>query len=231
VALCFCLLPRTSHAQLSSYTQNFEAMSLADPAALSANGWLVYVEDWDVAHNELGGYTLPAANGGNAVSKLVMNYGGATQGLQQLMVYSNYNDRTALNAFVETYLYREQTIAAADAGKAIVFRFDAARSDWYGAAYGPSATAFLRVVNPAQGGATTLERTVDMTNAAQAWTTYELTLQLDPSLAGQNLQFGFSNWQTGFDPTLVLYDNLLFVPDQALPATPATWGQIKGRYR
>lgn len=230
VAVALCLVPVASHAQLLPYVQNFESMNMADPNALLAEGWNAYVNDFDGSHNYLWGYGFQAPNGGNAASAIVTGQGGAGQGAQQLSIYSNYNDNNAATGFVETNVYKEMTIDGASVGKTVLFRFDAKHGDWTGAAHNPTAAAFFKVLNPAQGWATTHFITLDMSAIPPTWGTYQLTLPIDATLPGQILQFGFMNVQTGYDPTAVFYDNITFAPDAAVPAGATTWGHVKGLY-
>jgi hypothetical protein len=231
VAAVLCFTPLVSHAQLATYTQTFESMNMADPNALLADGWNAYVNDFDGAHNYMYGYGFQAPNGGNAASAIVTGQGGAGQGLQQLSVYSNYNDNNSATGYVEMNVYKEQTIGAADVGKTVLFRFDAKHGNWAGAAHAPTAAAFIKTLNPAAGYATTHFVTTDMTTVPETWGTYAVTFTIDPTLVGQILQFGFMDTQTGYDPTVIFYDNILFAPDQAVPAGTTSWGKVKGMYR
>ncbi len=230
VAAFLCFTPLASWAQLSAYSQNFETLNMADPNALLNDGWNAYVNDFDGGHNYLFGYGFAAPNGGNAASAVINGQGGAGQGNQQLSIYSNYNDNNAATGYVETNVYEQQTIGNADVGKTVLFRFDAKHGDWASAAHAPTAAAFIKTLNPAQGYATTHFVTTDMTSAPPTWGTYSVSLTIDPSLVGQLLQFGFMDTQTGYDPTVVFYDNINFFPDQATPVGNTSWGKVKSLY-
>ena len=230
VAALLCLVPIASHAQLAPYSQNFESLNMADPNALLSNGWNAFVNDFDGAHNDLFGYGFAAPNGGNAASAIVTGQGGAAQGNLQLSIYSNYNDNNAATGFVETNVYQQQTIGNADVGKTVLFRFDAKHGNWAGAQHGPTAAAFIKTLDPAQGYLTTHFLTTDMTTVPETWGTYSVTLTIDPTLVGQLLQFGFMDTQTGYDPTVIFYDNIQFAPDQATPVNHTSWGMVKSLY-
>jgi len=226
------LAPVASWAQLVPYTQNFETLNAADPNALLADGWYAYVNVYDGSHNYQYGYGFAAPNGGNAASAIVTGQGGASQGNQQLSVYSNYNDNVQGNGwYVEMNVYQQQNIGPGDIGKVALFRFDGKRGDWSAAQHSPTAAAFIKTLNPAAGWATTHFITFDMTSLPSVWGTYSLSLALDPSLAGQVLQFGFMDTCTYYDPTVVFYDNIQFAPDAATPARSTTWGKLKAAYR
>src|SRR5512138_18690 len=119
--------PSASHAALSAYTQNFEGLVMADPAALSADGWIVYGNVFTPGLVYLYGYgPYPAPNGGNAFSAIDAGQGGPEQGAQQLSVYNDYNNLDHANGNrVESNVYREQTITAASVGQTWTFQFDA----------------------------------------------------------------------------------------------------------
>ena len=235
-AALLCLAPVASQADLATYVQDFEGMVLADPAALSGDGWLVYGNVFSPDHTAwyYGYGPYPAPNGGNGFSALVSDQGGPLQGVQQLSIYNDYNNTTEHEAgnLVEANVYREQTVGAADVGKTCVFRFDAKHGVWPNPIRGtPTALAFIKTLNPNAGWAMTNFVTVDMTSVPETWAAYEIQLAIDASLAGQILQIGFASTATEFDPTVIFYDNISFFPDQAVPVGKTTWGALKSLYR
>ena len=201
------LAPAASHATLAPYSQNFEALTLADPAALSTDGWVVYGNVYTLAHAYIYGYgTFPAPNGGSAFCGIVTGEGGVDQGNQQMSVYSDYNNADhGNNRLIESNVFHEQPIALADVGNIWTFQFDAKLGNLTGAS---TALAFIKTVNPAAGFATTNFITADMTSIPTTWTTHRISLKIDASLVGQLLQFGFSNTATGYVSSGVFYDNL-----------------------
>ena len=200
------LLPAATLA-LVPYSQNFEGMVQASPTALSANGWLVYGNVFSPTAVYLYGYgPFPAPNGSGAFSAIDAGQGGDQQGLQQLAVYSDYNntDHGAGN-LIESNVYREQTVVAGDVGKTWVFAFDAKRGNLAGAS---EAKAFIKTLNPAAGWALTNFVSADMTTIPETWSNYSISLTIDASLVGQIFQIGFLNTATFYEPSAIFYDNV-----------------------
>jgi hypothetical protein len=230
-AVLLLLGPAVSHADLSSYTQNFEGMALADPAALSADGWLVYGNVFDPTHTiyYYGYGPFPAPNPGGGFSALVSGQGGPAQGAQQLSVYSDYNNGDHANGnWVESNVYEEQTVGAADVGSKWTFKFDAKLGNLSG---GTTALAFIKTLNPAAGYAMTNFLTVDLTTIPASWGTFSISINIDPSLVGQLLQFGFANTATHYEGSGVFYDNVSFTRDQPTPVREQSWSSLKAQYR
>lgn len=208
-------VPSTSHAALASYSQNFESLVQADPAALSSDGWVVYGNVFTPTYAFIYGYgSFPAPNGGPAFCSIDINQGGTGQGVQQLSVYNDYNNTShAQGNWVEANVYREQTISAADVGRTWRFRFDAK----LGNLVAPTiATAFLKTLNPAAGFATTNFRPLDMTVIPPTWGTYEILITVGSGLVGQLMQFGFSSTATSYAGSGVFYDNIVWEDDTPL---------------
>ena len=116
-AALLVLAPTVSHAALTAYHQDFETLVMADPAALSNDGWLVYGNVFDpTGVNWIYGYgPFPAPNPGAGFCALVTGQGGTEQGTQQLSVYNDYNNIDhAIGRRIESNVYREQTVSAAD---------------------------------------------------------------------------------------------------------------------
>lgn len=231
-AAFLCLAPTVSQAQLSAYTQNFESLVQADPAALSNDGWVVFGNVFDPTHTVYyyGYGPFPAPNPGGGFSALVSGQGGPSQGNQQLSVYSDYNNGDHGNGnLVESNVYHEQTIGAADVGQIAVFQFDAKHGAWSGGS--ATTAAFIKTLNPAAGYATTHLVTVDLTGAPESWGTYSIMLPIDASLVGQLFQFGFVNTATHYDSSGMFYDNINFSPTGVVPAPSVSWGRVKANYR
>jgi len=210
VAALLCLVPVASQAALSSYIGNFESLDALSSTALSGDGWLVYGNVFTPAMVYKYGYgPYPAPNLTNAFCDVATGQGGDLQGLQQLSVYSDYNntaEHTAGN-WVESNTYHEQTVAAGDVGNTWTFQFDAKLGNLTG---GSTALAFLKTLNPSAGWTITNFLTVNTTAIPATWNTYSVSLAIDASLVGQLLQFGFANTATSFVSSGVYYDNVVF---------------------
>ncbi len=213
--------PATSQAVLSGYTQNFESLVQADPAALANDGWVVYGNVFTPAMVYVYGYgPFPAPNPGGGFSAIEAGQGGAGQGVQQLSVYSDYNNLDHANGrLIESNVFHEQTIAAGDIGTRWTFQFDAK----LGNLVSPStAQAFIKTLDPDSGYATTNFFTADMTTIPATWATYSISIDVVAGLTGQLMQFGFTNLATNYVSSGVLYDNLSWQLTGTLdaPGTP-----------
>jgi hypothetical protein len=204
-----------ANAALMDYSQDFEALntwttdSSTGNTSLSNDGWLVYANVYDSSGSFLYPYgPFPAPNPaspGPAFSLVIDGQGGAPQGTNQLVVFSDYNNFGAHSNgdLIESNVFQEQMIASADIGKTLVFSFDAKKGD---IARASTATAFIKTV----AFDTSLSNwiTLDTTALPDLWDTYELSLMIDPSLVGQKVQFGFANVASFFEPSGVFYDNI-----------------------
>jgi hypothetical protein len=232
-ALLICLMPVMASAQLSGYGQDFETLGQTDTGALGADGWLVYGNVFAPdGVTYIGGYgAFPAPNSGPpyAFCTIAAGEGGAAQGAQQLVVFSDYNNADAHNAgnIVESNVFHEQTIAAGDVGGKWFFTFQAKHGDLAGAS---TALAFIKTLDPGNGYATTNFITVDMTSIPATWGDYALSIDIVPSLAGQILQFGFSNRATNFEASGTFYDNVSFFMDGAISAQESSFGKVKALF-
>jgi hypothetical protein len=212
LAAAFLLLaPAASQAALVSYSQNFETLTQADPAALSNDGWVVYGNVYTAGGSWIYGYgTFPAPNGSSAFCSIDAGQGGALQGLQQLSVYSDYNNTDqALGRLIEADVFHEQTIGAADLHTTWTFQFDAK----LGNLVSPTkAVAFIKTIDPLHSYATTNYINLDMTAIPATWNTYTISIALDSTaLAGQFLQFGFGSTTSNYVGSGVFYDNITFM--------------------
>lgn len=218
-----CMIPAAGQA-ITAYNQNFEALVQTDSDALSADGWLIYGNVYAPDETYLYGYgAFPAPNHNLAFCQIVLDQGGPDQGDQQLVVFSDYEnrDRDAGN-IIESNVFQEQTIALADVGTAWVFSFDAKLGNIEGAS---TATAFIKTLDPSSGYATTNLISEDMTSILDTWTHYRLGIEIDASLEGQIIQFGFANLSTYAEGSGIYYDNLDFSRNTIdVPSTPAFAG-------
>jgi hypothetical protein len=208
---------------LAPYEQDFEALSQSSPTALADDGWLVYGNVFTPGGTYLYGYgPFPAPNDGAAFCAIAVNEGGDEQGLQQLAVYSDYNNLDHGNGnLVESNVFQEQTVIAGDVGLIWRFAFQAKRGNIEGAS---TALAFIKTLDPASGYTTTNFITADMTAIPETWGGYALTITIDAGLVDQILQIGFANTATGYQGSGIFYDNLRFevvgqvnVADGSLP--------------
>ncbi len=229
VVAVLALLPATGMA-LNGYGQDFEGLNQADTSALGNDGWLVFANvfgpDWSYWY----GYgTFPAPNDGAAFCAIAAGEGGAQQGMQQLSVYSDYNNGDHANgAHIESNVFQEQTVGPGDVGETWVFNFDAKLGNLGGSS---TALAFIKTLDPNAGYAMTNFITMDTTNLDPAWGSYSLSIVIDASLVGQILQFGFSNTATNYEPSGMVYDNVLFYKTGAVDNENASWGEVKSLFR
>jgi hypothetical protein len=215
--------PLSSHADVSAYSQNFELLAPAAQGqgnnnALSADGWLAYANIFAADGAYITGHFYGGApNGSSAFSGVAVGAGGPQQGQKQLVVYSNYLNGGAHSngQLIESLVYQERTVAAADVGATWLFQFDAA----LGTLAAPStAQAFVKTLDPANFYQVTGFRSIDMSAVTGTWGTYSISFT-NTAGAGQILQFGFSNVATHFAGSGVAYDNISFaaspVPEPA----------------
>ena len=213
-----CLVPVASFA-LTPYHQDFEALNQADPFALGDDTWVVFGNVYDPAMNYLYGYgTFPAPNDGLAFCQIVLGEGGEGQGVQQLVVFSDYeNVDHAAGNWIESNTFQEQTINAADVGQIWRFRFSVKRGNLE---LQSTALAFIKTLDPASGWTTTNFVTADMTVTPDTWRSYSLLIEIDASLEGQILQIGFSNTATLYESSAVYYDNIDWAIDPNVSSVP-----------
>jgi hypothetical protein len=223
-----CLIPGAGLA-LGPYTQDFEGLNQADTAALGNDGWLVFANvfgpDWAYWY----GYgVFPAPNDGFGFSAIVTGEGGAAQGAQQMVAFSDYNNADhAAGAYIESNVFQEQVIGPGDVTEVWFFHFQAKMGNLEG---GSTALAFIKTLDPNNGYATTNFLTLDMTAIPDTWGDYLLYIFIDPSLDGQLLQFGFSNTATNYEGSGVYYDNVRF---QISPVAneEMSFGSVKSLFR
>jgi hypothetical protein len=221
------LAPATGQA-IDPYSQDFEFLVQTDPAALADDGWVVYGNVYTPGGDYMYGYgTFPAPNDGFAFCQVDVNQGGVEQGWQQLVVFSDYNNVDHANGnIIESNVFQEMTVTAADVGTAWRFEFQAKRGNIAGAS---TAKAFLKTLDPASGYATTNYVTLDMTAIPETWGGYSLSLPITADLEGQLFQFGFSNTATLYESSGIFYDNIIVYQDDASPVPDAAAGLHLGQ--
>lgn len=222
-AVLLLVVPAASRADLTPYSQDFETLVQSDPAALANDGWLVFGNVFDpTGTTYLYGYgPFPAPNTGAAFCAIDVGQGGPPQGSQQLSVYSDYNNTDhGLGYRIESNVFHEQTIGAADVGNTWVFQFDAKRGNLAGSS---TALAFIKTLSPPTYVLTNFI-TLNTTAIPTTWGTYSVFITVDASLVGQVLQFGFLSNATNYESSGIFYDNLSWgqgvtsVPDLRRPA-------------
>jgi len=231
VVVLMCAVTATGYA-ITPYSQDFESLTVSDPNALSNDGWLVYGNVYSPTMTYLYGYgPYPAPNHNLAFSQIVTGEGGIDQGDQQLSVFSDYeNTDQAIGNIIESNVYREWTVAAADTGLVWTFAFQAKLGNLEGAS---TAAAFIKTLDPNNGYALTHFETVDMTSIPATWGGYSVQLYVDSSLVGQIFQIGFLNTATNYEGSGVFYDNVVLssMSVTGVPAvTPFAGGTLAANY-
>ncbi|MGD2054697.1 MAG: VPLPA-CTERM sorting domain-containing protein [Gammaproteobacteria bacterium] len=220
VMLSMLTLAPSSNAALVNYSQNFEALHQADPAALGNDGWRVFANVYNSDKTFYRDYgVLVAPNGGAGFSTIT-----TIQGNQQLKVFSDYsNSDHADGKWIEALVFQQQTISASEVGSIWNFTFDVKQGDQIPES---SSNAYLRTFNSALD--MTSESIFNTTAFGTSWGTKTLSLEIDNSLVGQLLQFGFSSTASNYTPSGVLYDNISFSSAPAVPIPGAVWLMMSG---
>lgn len=230
-ALTIALLPVAASAQLTTYAQDFESLVQADTGALGADGWKIFANVFSSGGAYLYGYgVFPAPNdpGAPAFCLIADGQGGGGQGLQQLVTFSDYNNPDhGVGNIIETNVFQEFTAGAGDVGTTWKFQFDAKHGDLAGAS---TALAFIKTLDPNAGYALTNFITLDVTNIAATWGTYEISIFIDANLAGQLVQIGFLTTASNYEPSGMFYDNVSFAIEGAVPTNDSSMSQIKSLF-
>jgi hypothetical protein len=220
----------TAAADITTYSQDFEGLNQASPSALGDDGWLVGANVFDSSGGFLYNYfAFPAPNGGPAFSSITNGQGGAAQGNQQLVTYSDYNNGDHANGnLIEANFFRDFTVGASNVGQTWHFSFDYKRGDIGG---GTTAFAFIKTLDPNNNFALTNFVTLETTNASTLWSSHTLSLFIDASLVGQLFQIGFLNTATNYESSGIIYDNINVVPSPTGLALLAGAGLVASRRR
>ena len=229
-ALVACLIPAMAHAQITPYGQNFETLSPADGGALSGDGWLVFANVFspDGLTYYYGYGPFPAPNGTGAFCDVVTGQGGASQGANQLVTYSDYaNGDQGVGNRIETNVYQEWAVDGSNVGQNWIFDFDAKKGNLE---LSSTALAFIKTLDPNAGYAMTNFVTVDMTNIPATWSHYQISIAVDASLAGQVLQIGFLTNASNYEGSGIFYDNINFNIDGVIPVDNSSWGELKSKF-
>jgi hypothetical protein len=200
------LTATTGWADVQATTHDFESLVQVDPAALTNDGWLVFANVFAVGGVYLYGYgPFVAPNGGPAFCGITSGQGGPTQGAQQLVVYSDYNNADhQVGNLIESNVFLEQTVDASDVGNTFRFTFDAKMGDL---ASPSTASAFIKVIDNVNFTLSGFQ-SIDMTTIPTTWGTYSLEITLDSSHVNHFFQIGFSNEAANYVSSGVIYDNV-----------------------
>ncbi len=223
-AMLVLLIPSASFAQ-TLYTQDFETMDPVD-GSMAADGWNVYMNVFDDLGGFQGGWGYPAPNNVGNIDDIVTGEGGPDQGVQQLVMYSDYSAEQHgwADWLIETNLYKEWPVTA---GQGMwYFAFDVKM----GNLEAPSeAFAFIKVLDPNNGWITTQMITADMTNASTLWSRQGLEVDLSGS-EGQIVQIGFMSTASNYSACGVFYDNINFGDNDSVATDDTSLSQIKSLY-
>ncbi|MCP4144475.1 MAG: T9SS type A sorting domain-containing protein [bacterium] len=202
---------------MNPYEQDFESLDMASTSALGDDGWLVFGNVFSGTSGELlyGYGPNPAPNNPSApaFSNIVSGEGGAEQGVQQISVFSDYENSAAHVAgdVIEANVYREQIVGPLDIGKTWIFEFQAKMPFMGGVTPPSTALAFIKTLDPGNDYEITNFISEDMTSISGDWAGWTLSLTIDENLVGQYFQFGFSNSATSYASSAVVYDNVVLV--------------------
>ena len=220
----------TAGAAVAPYSQDFEGLVQGDTGALAADGWLVFANVFSAGGAYLYGYgTFPAPNDGAAFCAIANGQGGSEQGVQQLVVFSDYNNPDhGVGNLIEANVFQEQVVSAGNVGETWTFEFQAKRGNIEGTT---TALAFIKTLDPASGYAMTNFITVDMTTIPESWGGYSASIAIDSSLVGQILQFGFASTTTGYQGSGIFYDNIVFDVEGSVATEETSWSGVKSLFR
>ena len=147
-AALVCMIPAASFA-IDYYSQDFEGLTPTDTGALTADGWLVFANVFGPDMGYLYGYgVFGAPNDGGGFCQIDIDQGGADQGMNQLVVFSDYNNVDhAVGNFIEANVFQERVIAIEDVG-VYMFDFQAKMGNLEGST---TAIAFIKTLDPNAG--------------------------------------------------------------------------------
>ena len=214
--IAVCTFVSSSFADISAYSQDFEGLDINDTstAPLGNDGWLVGANVFDAGGGFVYNYfAFPAPNDGGGFTTIAAGQGGALQGAQQLNTFSDYNNGNHFDSsgfVIESNIFREYTVGAADVGETYSFEFDAKLGN---IAAPSTALAFIKTLDPNNGFALTNFLTVDAANFSGNWSTHSIDLAIDASLEGQIFQIGFLNTATAGSDSGVFYDSQTILDD------------------
>ena len=207
--------PVTQPPGIGAYSQDFEALDIADPNALSSDNWLAFANVFDPSGGYLYGYgVFGAPNGGPGFSGIATGDGGPSQGAQYLNAYSDYNngDHASGNT-INALIFQEREINPVDVGKSFSFEFDYLKTPVVTNGDGATTTnAFIKILRRSDFSFATIQLEVlDTTSASTTnWASGRLDITIDPTWVGELMQFGYESFATNYDDSGRFYDNIDF---------------------
>jgi len=228
-AVLVCMIPAAAFA-LAPYSQDFEGLDQSSPTALADDGWLIFGNVFSPGGDYLYGYgVFTAPNDGAGFCQIVLAEGGAEQGEQQFVSFSDYNNADHANGnLIEANVFQEQGILEENVGQTWVFDFQAKMGNLEG---GSTAMAFIKTLDPNNGYATTNFVIFDTTDIPDTWADYSISLEIDESLVGQLFQIGFSNIATNYEGSGVFYDNINFDVDGGVAVQDKSLSGVKSLFQ
>ena len=192
------------------YQQNFNLLPI-DPGGLIGDGWKYFINVFEGDETYRFGYGGDAPQGPQ-ISNLVTTEGGAEQEPQQLVVYSDYEccaggvGHQNPTDLVETNVFQERTIGAADVGKTFTFMFQAKGGNLAGST---TANGFIKTLRPPSFGESAVDR-ADTTGLPATWGGFTVSITIpDDTFIGDVLQFGFQTNASNGEDSGNFYDNVL----------------------
>ena len=207
--------PITQPPGINAYSQDFEALDIADPGALTNDNWLVFANVFDPTGGYLYGYgVFGAPNGGAGFSGIATGSGGADQGAQYLNAYSDYNNGDHANGnTINALLFQEREINPVDVGKTFSFEFDYLKNPQVTNGDGATTTnAFIKILRRSDFSFATIQlESLDTTGASTTtWESGRLEITIDSTWVGELMQFGYESFATNYDDSGRFYDNIDF---------------------
>lgn len=210
--VCLSLLcgGQAAFAAVSLLNTNFESNTAGDTLALP---WSWSVETFANNAGAPGGY-LGGYYPGDATSAgihAIVDGQTGPQGVNALKVYGDYGfaPNHANNQWVRTNIYQNKTLAAGDvADGALMFTFDYAAFTGAGGLDGTTlASVYFQLLSPDFNTVyTRLE--VPVTSLDTAFQSGSLSLTLDGTNVGNQLQWGFTTSTQNYSASAFLVDNL-----------------------
>jgi len=193
------------------YAQDFNELPI-NPGGLIGDGWKYFVNVFEGNEAYRFGYGGDAPQGPQ-ISNLVTTEGGPEQEPQQLVVYSDYEccaggvGHQNPTDLVETNVFQERTIGAADVGKTFTFMFQAKGGNLGGST---TANGFIKTLDPGAGFSESAVDRMDTTGLPDTWGGFTVSITIpNDTFIGHILQFGFQTNASNGEDSANFYDNVL----------------------
>jgi hypothetical protein len=231
--LAACIVSVSAWAQIS-FSEDFEGLDPTTGSPSLANGgWLVFVNVFD-DYPGCSQFLFPYNNGAPfpaPVSNESFSNIAAGQTGQALNVFSDYANQAAQTApdCIETNVFQQRVLSTADAGS-YTFTFDTEVPGALGP--GVSTYGFIKLLDPNNGFNLDIFEVVDTgTGGAKS-----IAFDLDASVDGKILQWGFANTTALNEFSARWYDNVEVALDAVEPPIeppiepplPPTDGNVEG---